>query len=120
MSCRHKAAPIASLRDNRAFRQVYQAGRRAAGPLFVIYTFTQEVPRPPRLGLSVNRKVGNAVVRNRVRRLIKESFRLTPPVSGRDYVVVARQAAGVLPCASAFAQVDAALGKLRKRLAATP
>jgi ribonuclease P protein component len=71
-----------------------------------------------RLGLSVSKKVGNAVTRNRVRRLVKESFRLTPPAPGYDYVVVARPAAGLLPRRGAFAQADTALDGLLKRLGA--
>ena len=70
-----------------------------------------------RLGLSVSKKVGNAVVRNRIRRLIKESCRLCPPTGGFDYVVVARAAVAQVPKQEAFAKVSEALAQLFKRLA---
>lgn len=119
MSCRHKASlsPVASLRKTAAFRRVYEGGRYVAHPLFVVYALAGEEGEP-RLGLSVSKKVGSAVVRNRVRRLIKESCRLSPPAGGYDYVVVARRAAGELPRKGAFAQVHSTLGKLFKRLTA--
>ena len=53
---------------------------------------------PSRLGVTVSRKVGNAVVRNRVKRRIREWFRRDGPrlVAGRDVVVIARSAAAPL------------------------
>lgn len=51
----------------------------------------------PRLGLAVGRRVGNAVVRNRIRRLLKEAFRLlAPSLMPVDVVVVARPEAAAL------------------------
>jgi ribonuclease P protein component len=117
MCYRHK--PIPSLRTGNAFRTVYQGGRYAAGPLFVVYALASP-PGGVRLGLSVSKKVGNAVTRNRIRRWVKESLRLTPPPEGFDYVVVARAAAGLLPREGAFARVDEALAGLVKRLVRVP
>jgi ribonuclease P protein component len=117
MNCRLKRrSPIASLRNNKAFRQVYQGGRHTAGPLFVIYTRKQDNPGAARLGVSVSKKIGNAVTRNLVKRLVKESCRLRGLPDGRDYVVAARAGAGLLPRETAFSQVDTALGQLLARL----
>lgn len=74
------------------FARVY-AGRRtaAAGPL-VLYAAMREDDGETRLGLSVSRRIGNAVVRNRWKRRLREAFRIVRPrlPAGQDYVVVVR------------------------------
>jgi ribonuclease P protein component len=85
------------------FERVYRQGRSRANRYLVLYTFpressTEESDEGPRLGLSVSRKVGGAVQRNRVKRTLREAFwaeaeRLPPEA---DYVVVARPDAGEL------------------------
>ena len=79
------------LRLPREFSAVYEGKtRESRGPL-TVYALPNELGYP-RLGMSVSRKVGTAVRRNRIRRLIRESFRLLqhdfPP--GYDLVVVVR------------------------------
>ena len=84
----HKASRI---RKNSQFRYVYRKGKRASGPLMVAYYV-----KAGRLqaGFSVSKKVGNAVVRNRVKRRLRESFRLMMPGLVRgNYVFAARDAA---------------------------
>ena len=73
------------------FSAVYEAKtRESRGPL-TVYALPNELGHP-RLGMSVSRKVGNAVRRNRIRRLIRESFRLLQHdlPTGYDLVVVVR------------------------------
>jgi len=75
------------------FERVYREGRSHASRYLVVYAF----PRPgedgdPRLGVSVGRKLGGAVERNRVKRMLREAFwsgaaELAP---GHDFVIVAR------------------------------
>jgi ribonuclease P protein component len=74
----------------RQFDAVFAARvRAAAGPL-VVWALPNDVGHP-RLGLTVSRRAGNAVVRNRIRRLLRESFRLLRhdlPASGHGYDLV--------------------------------
>ena len=81
------------------FDRVYRDGRSHASRYLVVHAF----PRPdhdpePRLGVSVGRKVGGAVERNRVKRLLREAFWKTAPTlpAGHDFVIVARPDAGRL------------------------
>jgi ribonuclease P protein component len=80
------------------FDAVYRRGRSAASRHLVVYAFGRSEDRSapagdwPRLGLSVSRKVGGAVERNRVKRVLRERFaELTPALPRHtDFVVIAR------------------------------
>ena len=96
------------------FERVYRQGRSTANRHLVLYAFPNPATERPRLGLSVSRKVGGAVERNRVKRLLREAFAhaeegIRP---GQDIVVVARPAAGELAEREGLAGVDAALADL--------
>ena len=74
------------------FERVYRQGRSHANRYLVLYTFPRGGEDEPRLGLSVSRKVGGAVDRNRVKRLLREAFTgcAGELPAGHDVVVVAR------------------------------
>lgn len=80
-----------SLRKNKDFKNVYANGKSYANRYLVMYVLENGLDNN-RLGISVSKKVGNSVVRHRITRLIRESYRLHEAVfnSGLDIVVVAR------------------------------
>jgi ribonuclease P protein component len=96
------------------FERVYRQGRSTANRHLVLYTFANASSDMPRLGLSVSRKVGGAVQRNRVKRLLREAFaRVQDELrSDQDIVVVARPPAAELVEREGLAGVEAALGEL--------
>ncbi|MBR1471003.1 MAG: ribonuclease P protein component [Lachnospiraceae bacterium] len=83
-----------SLKKNDDFRQVYKKKRSAANKYFIMYV-SENGLSINRLGISVSKKVGNSVVRHRIARLVRESYRLHEEKfnSGLDMVVVAREGA---------------------------
>lgn len=80
-----------SIKKNRTFKEVYSHRRSAANRLLVLYV-KKNGTNASRLGISVSRKVGGAVVRNRLKRLVKEQIRLqnNEILPGYDLVVVVR------------------------------
>ena len=100
-----------SLKSNLNFRKVYKNGKSRANKYLVMCvlknTEMDDVPKRNRLGISVSKKVGNSVVRHRVKRLIKESYRLNDEMfnSGLDIVVIARDSAMV----ACFSEMQSAL-----------
>jgi len=100
------------LRKNHEFQEVYKNGVSRANKYLVMYVSenNQDINR---LGISVSKKVGNSVVRHRVKRLVKESYRLHEDIfnSGLNIVITARAAAASIP----YSKMESAvlhLGKL--------
>lgn len=83
-----------SLKKNHDFQKVYKSGTSKGNRYLVMYVLKNQYTKN-RLGISVSKKVGNSVVRHRVTRLIRESYRLNEMKfgNGLDIVVVARPAA---------------------------
>jgi ribonuclease P protein component len=96
------------------FDRVFRAGRSHAGRELVLYVFPRGDESSARLGLSVSRKVGGAVERNRVKRLLREAFAAESErlPEGTDAVVVARPDARALAEREGLAGVQRALGEL--------
>uniref|UniRef100_UPI0040567EB4 ribonuclease P protein component n=1 Tax=Agathobacter sp. TaxID=2021311 RepID=UPI0040567EB4 len=83
-----------SLKKNIDFRKVYNNGKSYANKYLVMYVLENELQRN-RIGISVSKKVGNSVIRHRITRLIRESYRLQEDMfnSSLDIVVIARASA---------------------------
>jgi len=97
-----------SLKKNFQFRFVYNKGKSIANRFLVMYVVkNKKYPDTNRLGISVSKKVGKSVVRSRVTRLIKESYRLSEEdiKKGYDIVVIAR----VVSNTASYANINKAL-----------
>ena len=80
-----------SLKKNREFRNVYQNGKSYANRYLVMYIMKNDSNKN-RVGISVSKKIGNSIVRHRLTRLIRESYRLNEDkfFCGYDIVIIAR------------------------------
>lgn len=80
------------LRKNKSFQAVYKEGKSFANRMLVLYMLPNE-SGTQRIGFAAGKRLGNAVIRNRVKRMMRETFRLyrakLPP--GYDYILVGRQ-----------------------------
>ena len=103
-----------SLKKNRDFQLVYKKGTSYANKYLVMYVRENQLEKN-RIGISVSKKVGNSVVRHRLCRLVRESYRLHENLfrRGLDIVVVARVSAKE----RTFREIESAflhLGRLHK------
>ena len=86
------------IRHAREVRRGFDRGRSAAAGPVVVYAFDRLDGEPPRYALVVGKRWGDAVARNRVRRLLREAFRTARPRlrAGFDFVLLPRDALGGL------------------------
>lgn len=82
---------VESIKKNSDFKNIYENGRSYANKYLVMYVLENNL-KHNRLGISVSKKVGNSVIRHKLTRLIRESFRLNMNMfnSGLDIIVIAR------------------------------
>ena len=101
------------MRRAKDFERTYARRQQAGDDVLLVFGCENDLPHP-RLGLSVSRKVGNAVVRNRWKRLLREAFRLSQHdlPSGVDLIAIPRK--GVVP---SLESVRESLQRLARRVA---
>ena len=109
------------MKKNSDFRRLYAKGKSVVTPYMVLYCRRNSLG-VNRLGYTVSTKLGHAVVRNRVRRRLREIYRLNSPAlkNGFDIVVVARSRcvdARYAKMNAAFLEACGSLGLLREERA---
>lgn len=102
-----------SLKLNRDFRRLYSKGKSRAGAYVAVYAMKTR-RKDKRLGLTVSKSFGKAVKRNRVKRLIRESYRAMEEniPDGYDFVIVARGRANGARYAQIKRDMEYIFGKL--------
>lgn len=95
-----------TIKKNNEFRRLYARGKSRISPYLAIYVKHKKYG-PLRLGITVSTKVGKAVIRNRVRRRIREAYRLNEMsfVDSADIIIVAR----VRAATATYAQLEKSL-----------
>ena len=82
------------IKKNSDFQTIYKKGKSVANRQFVVYTYNNKENKHFRLGISVSKKLGNAVTRNRIKRAIRENFKVhKEDIIAKDIVVIARHPA---------------------------
>jgi len=106
------------VRKRAEFLSIQNGGQRVSTPRFVLILTASAAPGSPRLGITASRRVGNAVVRSRAKRLCREAFRATrelwPP--GIDLVVIVKRATEDSKLDSVVSEWLAARAQIEERL----
>ncbi|MEQ8370101.1 MAG: ribonuclease P protein component [Alphaproteobacteria bacterium] len=116
--------PLGRLVRRSEYLRVAKTGRKAAMPGLVLQAAADGAgPAGLRVGITASRKVGNAVLRNRARRRLREAIRLVFPchaAPGHDYVVIARHTTPSRPFAELQRDMVRALARLKLDPAGRP
>ena len=104
---------INRLKKNEDFRKVYQKKRSMANRLLIIYILKNKYGYN-RVGFTVSKKVGKSVIRNRVKRLLRESYRLNEEkiLQGYDIIFIARNTASK----ASYREIENAMMHLFKKM----
>jgi ribonuclease P protein component len=109
--------PPETFRRRAEFLRLAARGRKFSRPGFLMQALVQQGEAPVRVGYTATKKIGNAVLRNRARRRLREAVRLTlaeKTLSGVELVLVCRKETATLPFATLCASLESALAELRK------
>lgn len=116
-------AGVPTLKTSHDFRRIAQTGQKWVTPAFILQISKDETRTGFRLGLTVSRKVGNAVVRNRAKRRLREAVRLhlmQAPLDCIEIVLIGRTAAAEIDFAKLQKDLRWALKSLGVAPALTP
>lgn len=104
----------ARLRTRHHFQRVYQRGTRQSGELITVVALRHRTGRGARLGVSVSKEHGPAVRRNKIKRLLREAFRLERPrlPPDLDVVLIPRRRPGHLLLAELRAELVLLIGRI--------
>lgn len=110
-------AALQRVKKRREYERVQESGRRATTPHFVFLQCARDEAGAARLGVVASRKVGNAVVRNRCKRLVREAFRHTSDLwaPGIDIVVIVRRTLNRMKLDEVVDEWRSAGGALKRR-----
>ena len=107
---------IITICDNRTFSKGYRKGKKFAGRYIIIYSTPTRPVYPLRLGLTVTKGRGSAVVRNRIKRILRAAWcdvmKMRDHVPGHDIIIVARDAAAAAKSTDIIPELEAGLSKL--------
>jgi ribonuclease P protein component len=113
MTARFCFPPTQRLRKRAEFLRLSHEGNKVHQSHFLLI-YVARADGCFRFGITVSRKVGNAVVRNRVKRLVREFCRHTLPVPPADYSIIARKGAGMLDVDAVRDELEKAFRKVTK------
>ncbi len=101
------------VKKNKEFQEIFKKGTSFANRQFVLYILKKDDAQPFRIGISVSKKIGNAVCRNQIKRYVRQAFlELKDDVQeNRDYLIIARKPAAEMN----FHEVKSSLIHVLKR-----
>jgi ribonuclease P protein component len=118
-----RAGAPGRLKRRAQFLAAASKGRKAAMPGLVLQCLPRDDADPARLGFTVTKKVGNAVIRNRTRRRLREAARLllrAEPAPGVDLVLIGRDTTRARPFPALIDDIRRAIAKTAPKTAAKP
>lgn len=105
------------VRDRKEYQRIQTRGLRLATPHFLVMALRQQGPRrPARFGITASKKSGESVQRSRIKRLLREAFRLHQSEfpEGWDFVIIAREGTDRLHLREIVSSLRVALQKLKQ------